>query len=86
MDSNEPIEQRQFGSVHHSTACKGGSATAARALPLISITFPIMVGAATFRAYYGIAFTQCLQMSLASLLIGEMSLEFYEIHSVAILF
>ena len=48
MDSNEPIEQRQFGSVHNGSARKACSVATARALPLIAIILPIMMCTATF--------------------------------------
>ena len=86
MDSNEPIEKRKFGSMHNGSACEGCTVTAAFALPLFPISFPIMVFASAFGANYPMLFSQGFQMSLASLLIGEMSLEFYEIHGIAILF
>ena len=81
----EPIEQRQFRAVHHSSACEGGAMATARALPLVSVTLPIVVCTATLGADHTISLTQSLQMVLASLLIGEMSLEFYQSHRFLII-
>lgn len=82
MDGYKPIEQWQFSAMHHSATCKGRAMTTMRALPLVAIPFPIMVGASTLGTHDAIALTQCLQMGFASLLIGEVSLEFYQIHDL----
>ena len=86
MYGYEPIEKGKFGSMHDGSASKGCTVTATFALPLFPISLPIMVFASTFGADHPMLFSQGFQMSLASLLIGEMSLEFYEIHGVVILF
>ena len=86
MYGYEPIKKRQFGSMHDSPTSEGCTVTTTFAFPLFPTSFPIMVFASTFGANHTILFSQGFQMSLASLLIGEMSLEFYEIHGVAILF
>ena len=86
MYGYEPIEKGKFGSVHDGSACEGCTVATTFALPLFPISFPIMVFASAFGANHTMVFSQGFQMSLASLLIGEMSLEFYEIHGVAILF
>ena len=85
MYGYEPIEQRQFRAVHHSSACEGGTMTTARALPLVSVALPIVVCTATLGADHTITFTQSLQMVLASLLIREVPLEFYQIHRFLII-
>ena len=82
----EPIEKRKFGSVHDSPTSEGSPMTTTFAFPLFPISFPIVVFASTFGANHTMLFSQGFEMSLASLLIGKMSLEFYEIHGVAILF
>lgn len=81
MNGNEPILKRKFSAMHNSSTCKGGSATTARALPLIAIPFPIMMSAATFRTNDTIALTQCLQMLFANLLIRKVSVKFNQIHA-----
>ena len=81
MNGYEPILKRKFSAMHNSSTCEGSSATTARALPLIAIPFPIMMSAATFRANYAIALTQCLQMLFASLLIRKVSVKFNQIHA-----
>lgn len=82
MNGNEPILKGEFSAMHNSSTCEGGSATTARALPLIAVTFPIMMSAATFRANDAIALTQCLQMLSASLLIRKVSVKFNQIHAI----
>ena len=81
MNGYEPILERKFSAMHNCSTCEGGSTTTARALPLIAITFPIMVGASALRANDAIAFTQCLQMLFASLLIRKVSVKFNQIHT-----
>ena len=82
MHRDEPIEQWQFRAMHHSATREGGAMPTARALPLASVPLPIMVGASTLGADDAIALAQRLQMLLASLLVGEMSVELYQIHGL----
>ena len=81
----EPIEQRQFGTMHHSSTCEGGAMTTARALPLVAVALPIIVCAATLGAGHTSALTQSLQMISASLFIWEVSVEFYQCHRFLII-